>query len=99
MATSTIDITSSASPSFEMDSDMDANHALSFEIWDYYEKVSKGLIEERPYEYWGPETAEEKAHWHQWWLPIKKSFHPVHWDSGFTGRDSKSFVSSIVMVR
>ena len=66
---------------------------LSSEIRDYYEKVSKGLIEERPYDYWGPDTAEEKAHWQQWWLPIKKPFYPIDWDAAFTGRGSKSFIS------
>lgn len=66
---------------------------LAFETRDYYEKVSKGLIEERPYDYWGPDTAEEKAHWHQWWLPIKQSFGRIDWDSGFTGRGSEYFTS------
>lgn len=70
---------------------------LSFEIRDYYEKVSKGLIEERPYDYWGPESEKEKAHWRQWCLPIKKSFRPIDWDSGFTGRGSKYSSLLIVM--
>ncbi|KAF6240621.1 hypothetical protein HO173_001292 [Letharia columbiana] len=69
-----------------MDFNMGCYPILSFEIRDYYEKVSKGLIEERPYDYWGPESEEEKAHWRQWCLPIKKSFRPIDWDSGFTGR-------------
>ena len=63
------------------------------EIRDYYEKVSKGLIEERSYDDWGPETAEEKALWDEWWLPIKKSFYPIDWESGFTGRGSTSSFS------
>ena len=67
---------------------------LSFEIRDYYEKVSKGLIEERPYDYWSPDTAEEEAHWDEWWLPIKKSFYPIDWESGFTGRGRTFSVSS-----
>lgn len=64
---------------------------LSFEVRDYYEKFSKGLIEEGPYEYWGPDTVEEEARWQQWWLPIKQIFRPIDWDSAFTGRGSKSF--------
>ena len=63
---------------------------LSMEIRDYYERVSKGLIEERPYEYWGPDTVEGKAYWQQWWSPIRETFHPVDWDLGFTGRGSKA---------
>lgn len=78
---------------------MDINTAfyqlISYETRDYYEKVSKGLIKERPYDYWGPDTAEEKAHWDQWWLPIQKSFYPINWESGFTGRGSKSFLSFV----
>lgn len=66
---------------------------LSSEIRDYYEKVSKGLIAERPYEYWGPDSVEEEAHWHQWWLPIKRPFRRIDWDSGFTGRGSKYLIS------
>lgn len=80
-------------------SSMDINTAfyqlISYETRDYYEKVSKGLIKERPYDYWGPDTAEEKAHWDQWWLPIQKSFYPINWESGFTGRGSKSFLSFV----
>ncbi|CAD6569272.1 MAG: hypothetical protein ASARMPRED_002699 [Alectoria sarmentosa] len=60
---------------------------LPFEIRNYYEKVSKGLIEERPYDYWGPDTAEEEAHWQRWWLPIKQSFRPIDWDAGSTAHD------------
>ena len=84
-----------------MDSSMDSDmkpQPVPFEVWDYYEKVSKGLIEERPYDYWGPESEEEKAHWDQWWLPITKSFRRIDWDSGFTGRGSKSFFSHRDMV-
>lgn len=78
-----------------MDTDIDFYQLISYETWDYYEKVSKGMIKERPYEYWGPDTPEEKAHWDQWWLPIQKSFYPIDWESGFTGRGSKSFISFV----
>lgn len=43
-------------------SNMDCYPLLLFDLRDYYEKVSKGLIEQRPYEYWGEDTEEEKAH-------------------------------------
>ena len=66
---------------------------ISYEIRDYYERVSKGRIKERPYDYWGPDTAEEKAHWDRWWLPIQRPFYPIEWDSGFTGRGSKPTIS------
>ena len=59
---------------------------LPSDLRDYYEKRSKGLIEARPYNSWGPETPEEKAKWQQWWAPIQQTFHPIDWNSGFTGR-------------
>ena len=75
-----------------MDSDLDLYHCIPIEIRDYYEKVSKGLIEEKPYDYWGEDTAEEKELWDERGLPIKMKFRPIHWDSSFTGRGSKLFI-------
>ncbi len=66
---------------------------MPVEIRDYYEKASKGLIEESPCDYWGPETEEDKARWDRWCVPIQRSFYPIDWDSEFTGRGSKPFVS------
>ena len=77
---------------------MEIDPDLSPEVMDYYEKVSKGLVERRPYEYWGPETEDEKAHWDRWLLPIEGTFYPVDWSSRFTGRGSKAFVPLTVHV-
>ena len=44
---------------------MKGNHEdyrrLPSELRHYYEKRRKGLIEERPYDSWGPETREDRA--------------------------------------
>lgn len=70
---------------------------LDKETQEYYWKVSKGQIEERSYESWGPESAEEEAYWKQWWwqLPCRVPFNRISWDSGFTGRGSKYFICHI----
>lgn len=78
---------------------MESYPLLTSEIRDYYEKVSRGLIEERPYEYWGEDTAEEEKRWHQWELPIRTAFRPVDWNSGFTGRGGETYTSSDSRVR
>ena len=63
--------------------------SLPSDLRDYYEKRSKGLIEARPNDSWGPETVAETEFWQQWWLPITQEFHPIDWNAGFTGRGGK----------
>ena len=64
---------------------------LPSDLRDYYEKRRTGLIEARPYDSWGPETPEETARWQQWLAPIQHTFHPIDWNSSFTGCGGKSF--------
>ena len=73
------------------------NQLVPPEIWEYYQKVSIGLTEERSYDDWGPETEEGQAHGNQPERSIKESFHPMRWESGFTGRGSKLLYFLIVM--
>lgn len=69
--------------------------SLPSDLRDYYEKRSKGLIEARPHDSWGPETPAETAFWQQWWLPITQEFHPIDWNAGFTGRGGKSIPQAL----
>ena len=73
------------------------NRHVPSEIWEYYQRVSAGLTEERSYDDWGPETEEGRAHGNLPELSIEESFHPIRWDSGFTGRGSKLLYFLIVM--
>ena len=80
--------------SFATASSLDILPVFSTELRDYHASLSQGLIEPRPYDYWGKDTPEQKARWDRWLLPIRREFYPVDWDSPWTGRGSKSFSSS-----
>ena len=82
-------MTPSASPSSVMSRRTKFNQHISSETWEYYRNVSEGLIKERSYDDWGPETEEEKMYRDRPELPIQESFQTVHWDSSFSGRGSK----------
>ena len=73
------------------------NRLIPPEVWEQYEKNRLGLIEERSYDDCGLETREEEACWKPPELSIKESFHPMRWNSGFTGRGSKFPFLLIVM--
>ena len=77
---------------------MNCYQYLPSELRTYYEKRSKGLIEARPNDYWGPETPEETAKWQQWWAPIRKNFRPIDWNAGFTGRGGEIFSCALRVV-
>ena len=84
-------IPSSNPPSSNMTHNNETYMKLPADLRAYYEKRRIGLIAARPYASWGPETPEEKAKWEQWWAPIQYTFHPIDWNSGFTGRGGAFF--------
>lgn len=63
------------------------------DVLEYYELRSKGLIEERPYESWGPDSPERAETIDYYFnCHVKQFFRPVDWNKGFTGRGSKHFL-------
>lgn len=58
---------------------------ISKELWTYYCLRSEGLIDELPYEYWGPDrNAEENDRIAR--QKIRLKFEPVKWERCYTGR-------------